>query len=148
MQHDVSAQERAGRERGGWLDLARKLDWAFSYVAEEDVFPAVQSGTPWLPHREWAAWDEPYRTTYAEYVSMQSAKDAAVHAVMDAVGKPEDYKKLPAPCILEDPGRRAELDSPSRRRFFPPGVVASSAHAFGHAPSEAPRHAGDEGVAT
>jgi toluene monooxygenase system protein A len=91
------AGDRAGWERGGWLDLARKLDWSFSYVAEEDVFPAVQSGTPWLPQQEWAAWDEPYRTTCAEYVSMQSAKDAAVYAVMDAVGKPEDYQKLARP---------------------------------------------------
>ena len=38
-------------KRDDWLDLARKLDWDFSYVVEEDAFPEVQSGRPWLPAR-------------------------------------------------------------------------------------------------
>lgn len=50
--------------RDDWLPLARKLDWSFSYVREEEVFPPEISGTPWLPHSEWADWDEPYRTTF------------------------------------------------------------------------------------
>src|SRR5690349_8539517 len=33
-------------KREEWLPLARKLDWEYSYVQEEDVFPKVISGTP------------------------------------------------------------------------------------------------------
>jgi toluene monooxygenase system protein A len=80
--------------RGEWLDEARKLDWDFSYVREDEVFPEAQSGRPWLPRAAWAGWDEPYRTTYAEYVTNQSAKDAALYAVRDAVGRLDDFRKL------------------------------------------------------
>ncbi|TAK92023.1 MAG: YHS domain-containing protein [Burkholderiaceae bacterium] len=81
-------------ERDEWFDLARKLDWEFSYVDERAVFPEDISGTPWLSHAVWQDWDEPYKTTYTEYVTQQSAKDAAVHAVRDAVGQVEDFQKL------------------------------------------------------
>jgi toluene monooxygenase system protein A len=85
--------------REDWLDLARKLDWEFSYVRPEDLFPEVASGRPWLPHSEWASWDEPYRTTYAEYVSGQHEKDQAVYAVRDAVGRVDDFRRLALPWI-------------------------------------------------
>jgi len=47
-----------------------------------------------LKHEQWADWDEPYRTTYGEYVVNQSAKDDAVEAVRGAVGQIEDFKRL------------------------------------------------------
>lgn len=81
-------------KREQWLDLARKLDWTYSYVDEKEVFPVEISGSPWLPHEAWKDWDEPYRTSYTEYVHQQHAKDAAVYAVRDAVGKVEDFEKL------------------------------------------------------
>src|SRR5688572_6339867 len=74
-------------KRDDWLDLARKLDWEFSYVSEEEVFPKAVSGTPWLPAREWSDWDEPYRTSYAEYVATQASKEATVYAAREAVGR-------------------------------------------------------------
>jgi toluene monooxygenase system protein A len=80
--------------RDDWIDLARKLDWAYSYVREEDVFPELVSGRPWLPHAEWQHWDEPYRTSYAEYVDTQADKDAIVQGVREAVGRVEDFAKL------------------------------------------------------
>lgn len=80
--------------RDEWLDLARKLDWQLSYVDEHEAFPEAVSGRPWLPATAWAKWDEPYRTSYAEYVETQHAKDAAIHAVREAVGRVEDYAKL------------------------------------------------------
>jgi toluene monooxygenase system protein A len=83
-----------GLEREDWIDLARKLDWTFSYVSERDVFPEEASGTPWLTHDRWADWDEPYRTTYGEYVVDQRNKDAAVNAVREAVGHVEDFERL------------------------------------------------------
>jgi toluene monooxygenase system protein A len=81
-------------KREQWLDLARKLDWTYSYVDEKEVFPAEISGSPWLPHEAWKDWDEPYRTSFTEYVHQQHAKDAAVYAVRDAVGRVEDFAAL------------------------------------------------------
>ena len=80
-------------KRHEWLDLARKLDWQYSYVAERDVFPEAMSGRPWLEHGEWSDWDEPYRTSYSEYVATQHEKEAAVHAVRDAVGRVADFER-------------------------------------------------------
>src|SRR5690349_6756165 len=81
--------------RDEWLDLARKLDWKYSYVREEEVFPEVASGHPWLPHAAWQGWNEPFRTTYAEYVAGQHRKDASIEAVRDALGQLEDVAALP-----------------------------------------------------
>jgi toluene monooxygenase system protein A len=63
-------------------------------VREEEVFPPEISGTPWLPHSEWQDWDEPYRTTFRDYVITQSEKDAAVYAIRDSFGHAEDFEKL------------------------------------------------------
>jgi toluene monooxygenase system protein A len=81
-------------DRDEWLDLARKLDWELSYVDEREAFPQEVSGHPWIPCREWRQWDEPYRTSYAEYVETQSAKEVSVAAVRETVGRPEDLAKL------------------------------------------------------
>jgi toluene monooxygenase system protein A len=79
--------------RDDWFDLARKLDWTYSHVDERDVFPEEASGSPWLPHEAWQHWSEPFRTTYPEYVTTQAQKEAAVHAVREAVGRPEDFQR-------------------------------------------------------
>jgi toluene monooxygenase system protein A len=81
-------------KREDWLPLARKLDWSYAYVSEQEVFPELPSGAPWLPHEAWAAWDEPFHTTFADYVVDQSHKDESVYAVRGALGKLEDYQKL------------------------------------------------------
>jgi toluene monooxygenase system protein A len=81
-------------ERDDWLPLASKLDWNFSYVSERDVFPEVVSGTPWLDAAAWQNWQEPYRTSYREYVATQHQKEAAVSAVRAAVGRASDFGKL------------------------------------------------------
>jgi len=82
------------RKRDEWLDLARKLDWDFTYVTEKDVYPEAMSGRPWLPHAKWAEWDEPYRTTFTEYVTNQRTKEASVGAVREVIGNAEDFEKL------------------------------------------------------
>src|SRR5688572_7397969 len=82
-------------KREEWIELSRSLDWELSYVREEEAFPEVCSGHPWLPASAWHAWNEPFRTTYAEYVSNQSAKEASVKAVREAVGRLEDFDSLP-----------------------------------------------------
>jgi toluene monooxygenase system protein A len=80
-------------DRAEWLDLARKLDWTYSYVSEREVYPEPVSGTPWLEQEAWQSWNEPFRTSYHEYVIQQAAKDASVHAVRAAVGRVEDFQK-------------------------------------------------------
>jgi toluene monooxygenase system protein A len=82
-------------KREEWLDFGRDLDWELRYVREEDAFPLALAGRPWLPGTSWRDWDEPYRTTFADYVATQTEKDAAVEAVREVVGRPEDYAKLP-----------------------------------------------------
>ncbi len=79
--------------RADWFELARKLDWEYSYVSEREVFPPELSGAPWLGHEEWQAWDEPYRTTYSEYVEGQADKEAAVSAVRNAIGHIDDFSR-------------------------------------------------------
>jgi toluene monooxygenase system protein A len=82
-------------KREDWLGLARKLDWEFSYVTEREVFPEETSGRPWLPGHEWSSWEEPFRTSFAEYVAGQAQKETALTAVRDAIGTIDDFRKLP-----------------------------------------------------
>lgn len=79
--------------RDAWLDLTRKLDWDYSYVTPEEMFPRLISGEPWLDADEWKNWEEPYRTSYTEYVMMQADKEASVTAVREVVGKVADFKQ-------------------------------------------------------
>jgi CheY-like chemotaxis protein/two-component sensor histidine kinase len=80
--------------RDEWCDLARKLDWSFSYADERHVYPEALSGTPWLSSHEWRDWDEPYRSTFAEYLSTQHKKEVAFQAVAEAVGRADDMSRL------------------------------------------------------
>ena len=86
-------------KREEWLHLARKLDWDYSFVSEEEVFPPVISGRPWLPHSEWRDWEESFKTSYREYVENQHDKDMAVYAVRDAVGRLDDIQALSTPWL-------------------------------------------------
>lgn len=80
-------------QRDQWSPLAQKLDWTFRYVQESEVYPPEISGTPWLPQEAWRDWDEPFRTSFKEYVITQSEKDASVYAVRDALGRTHDLGK-------------------------------------------------------
>ncbi len=80
--------------REHWLDLARKVDWDYSYVSEHEVFPTEISGSPWLLHAAWAGWNEVYRTTYREYVSNQRAKDESVMGVRSVLTKAHVSREL------------------------------------------------------
>lgn len=81
-------------KRDDWLDLARDVDWTYSYVDERELFPEAVAGTPWLPHADWDGWDEPYRTTFADYVKAQHTKEAALLALRQAIGGVEDFQRL------------------------------------------------------
>ena len=43
----------------------------------------------------WESWDEPYRTTYPEYVATQHEKELSFRAVREALGSPDEFKRLP-----------------------------------------------------
>jgi toluene monooxygenase system protein A len=86
-------------KREDWFHLARKLDWEFSYVSERDAFPPTPSGQPWLPQASWQAWDEPYRTTYGEYVAAQHKKEESVRAVHAALGGAQHLRTLNATWV-------------------------------------------------
>ena len=74
-------------KRDDWLDVARKVDWQFTYVDERDVFPEQVSGRPWLDHAAWSGWNEAYRTTYREYVATQRVKDESVSGVRSVLSR-------------------------------------------------------------
>jgi toluene monooxygenase system protein A len=82
-------------KRDAWFDLARDLDWEFSYVRQDEVFPPAVSGKPWLAQEEWRGWDEPYKTTYADYAANQSDKEQSLAAVRTALGRISDFQRLP-----------------------------------------------------
>ena len=60
--------------REAWLQWARKLDWTFRYASEAELFPPEASGATRVPPAAWADWDEPYTTSYREFVAAQSEK--------------------------------------------------------------------------
>src|ERR1700748_2314316 len=72
-------------KREEWQDLVGDVEWTFSYVDDDAVFPEWQSGTGKVPREAWAKWDEPYKTTYSEYVATQREKEAAAYAVKAAL---------------------------------------------------------------
>ena len=61
-------------ERSQWYDLCRDMNWNFTYVTEEEVFPEVLSQSHDIPAVAWWNWDEPYKISYREYVHNQAAK--------------------------------------------------------------------------
>jgi hypothetical protein len=85
--------------REEWLPLARQLDWDFLYTTEQEVYPEVISGHPWLRHSSWQDWEEAFKTSYREYVQNQHEKDMAVYAVRDAVGRLGNVQSLATPWI-------------------------------------------------
>ena len=88
--------------REEWLALARKLDRNYSYVREEEVFPQVISGRPWLLHSEWKDGKNPLRPPIENTSRINTRKiekDMVVYAVRDAVGRIENIQKLAAPWI-------------------------------------------------
>ncbi len=80
--------------RDDWLDVARKVDWTYKYVTEEEMFPEVVAGGPWYPHEDWADWNEVYKNTYREYVENQLAKDESILAVRDVLNKTKHSDRL------------------------------------------------------
>lgn len=82
------------RGRDEWLHLARKLDWQPSYIDPDAAFPSAIAGAADLPDEAWRAFDEPFRTTYHEYVHGQHAKEESVRAVREVLANRDAYLAL------------------------------------------------------
>lgn len=79
--------------RSEWISDVRKLDWDFSYVSEEEIYPPEVCGTS-LSVAQWAEWDEPFKTLVSEYMAIQCDKDHSVYAVRDAINAKSSLKNL------------------------------------------------------
>ena len=88
--------------RSEWYDLTRDMNWNFSYVTDEQVFPEEMSESYGVPKEAWWTWDEPYKITYPEYVHVQAGKDASVYAVNSVVNRSKLYEGL-------DPGWKSAI---------------------------------------
>ena len=71
--------------REEWYDLARTTNWTPKYVSEDEMFPEEMSGARGISLEDWSKYDEPYKTTYQEYVRIQREKDAGAYSVKAAL---------------------------------------------------------------
>jgi toluene monooxygenase system protein A len=81
-------------KREEWEDLVRDVDWTLSYADDDAVFPEWQSGTGKIPREAWSAWEESYKISYPEYVSVQAEKEAAAFAVKAALQRSTIFSSL------------------------------------------------------
>ena len=58
----------AGLKRADWYDIARDTNWTPSYVSLDEFYPPEMSDTIGVEPEKWESYDEPYKTTYREYV--------------------------------------------------------------------------------
>jgi toluene monooxygenase system protein A len=81
-------------KREEWQDLVREVDWTFSYVDDDAVYPEWQSGSGKVPREAWLAWEESYKISYPEYVSVQREKEASTFAVKAALQRSSVFNTL------------------------------------------------------
>ncbi|MDA0821009.1 MAG: YHS domain-containing protein [Proteobacteria bacterium] len=71
--------------RNAWYDLTRATNWTPKYVSEDELFPEEMSGARGIPAATWETYDEPYKTSYPEYVEIQREKDAGTYSIKAAL---------------------------------------------------------------
>ena len=81
-------------KREEWQGFVRDVDWSYSYVDDEAVYPEWHSGTGKVPRQAWQAWEESYKVSYPEYVATQREKEAAVYAVKAALQRSSAFDSL------------------------------------------------------
>ncbi|GAA4555587.1 YHS domain-containing protein [Pseudonocardia xishanensis] len=79
-------------ERSAWYDIARDTNWTPKYVDADELFPPDQSDPYGIPVSEWEKFDEPYKVSYREYVSVQREKDAGAYSVKAALARSSYYE--------------------------------------------------------
>ena len=81
-------------KREEWQGFVRDVDWTYSYVDDEAVYPEWHSGTGKVPREAWAAWEESYKISYPEYVAVQREKEASAYAVKAALQRSTAFDHL------------------------------------------------------
>jgi toluene monooxygenase system protein A len=79
-------------ERNAWYDIARDTNWTPSYVTEDELFPPEMADPFGIPMKEWETYDEPYKVSYREYVSIQREKDSGAYSVRAALARSKYYE--------------------------------------------------------
>jgi toluene monooxygenase system protein A len=75
-----------------WYDIARDTNWTPRYVAESELFPEDLSSAFGIPAEAFEEYDEPYKTTYTEYVKVQREKDAGAYSVKAALERSKMFE--------------------------------------------------------
>jgi toluene monooxygenase system protein A len=91
-------------ERSEWYDIARTTNWTPTYVSDSELFPDLMTGAMGVPMEQWASYDEPYKTSYPEYVKIQREKDAGAYSVKAALERSRMFEEA-------DPGWLSILKS-------------------------------------
>src|ERR1044072_5101278 len=81
-------------KREEWEGFVRDVDWTYSYVDDEAVYPEWHSGTGKVPREAWLAWEEDYKVSYPEYVATQREKEASAYAVKAALQRSATFEHL------------------------------------------------------
>ncbi len=95
-------------ERSEWYDIARSTNWTPTYVTESELFPDVMTGAMGVSREKWEIYDEPYKTSYPEYVRIQREKDAGAYSVKAALERSRMFEDA-------DPGLAVDPEGPLRR---------------------------------
>ncbi|HMW24033.1 MAG TPA: toluene monooxygenase, partial [Burkholderiaceae bacterium] len=80
-------------ERHEWYDIARSTNWTPSYVQESELFPDQMTGAMGVPMAAWEVYDEPYKTSFPEYVKIQREKDAGAYSVKAALERSRMFEE-------------------------------------------------------
>jgi toluene monooxygenase system protein A len=72
-------------KREDWYDLTRTTNWTPKYVTEDELFPDEMSGARGISMEAWEEYDEPFKVTYPEYVSIQREKDSGAYSIKAAL---------------------------------------------------------------
>ena len=75
-----------------WYNIARDTNWTPTYVSDKDLFPEELTCAFGLPAEAFEEYDEPYKTTYPEYVKVQREKDAGAYSVKAALERSKMYE--------------------------------------------------------
>jgi toluene monooxygenase system protein A len=81
-------------KREDWQDIVRDVEWDFTHVDYEAVFPDWQCGPGKIPREAWKQWEESYKVTYPHYVAIQQEKEAAAYAVKAAIQRSNTFASL------------------------------------------------------
>jgi toluene monooxygenase system protein A len=81
-------------DRSEWYDIARNTNWTPRFVAETELFPPEQSDPYGISFEEWETYDEPYKVSYREYVSIQREKDSGAYSVKAALLRSKYYETI------------------------------------------------------